>query len=583
MTHMRCVARVFVLVFFIFSAFGMAQTAGSSSLNDPFYPWMGNGGYDALDYDISLKINYNYRKVSGSTTMTAMAIQDLSSFNLDFGSMEVKAVTVNGKPARFEHEDPELLIVPDQAILKNKKFKVNVVFEGQPGSRVNANTIGYTWNTIGSDGLSVLSQPSMTMAWTPVNDYPADKATFSLHITALKDQTVVANGQLISKLENPDQTATSTFRIATPTTTYMLVVAVGDFQYDDAGVIDGVHYRNYFSYSTSETFKGIIAKAPKIMKYLTTRLGAYPFDEFGVFTSNTFGGGGLETQTLVSLEPKYYNSDYSEDAVDEEEILAHEMTHQWFGASVTYQNHAQTFLHEGFAEYFGDLYMNDTQNSNYLAEQFQRAYKHVVNGLWTYKSTKTEMLELLQDTYHNLDFTLITATSILDSLFGSSLPAIKRQQILDQINMKPDLAVLISALEKLSFTRVYFTRKTWQELTGGYPSDGSLYVRSRVTPPGKFEADDYVLNLGVYYRGAMALHALKLKTGDELFYKILRTYLERYKFSNAFNQDFVNIVNELAGEKIKTFLESWLYDESVPDFPEMGLYAKDFQLGADFK
>jgi aminopeptidase N len=583
MTQMRFVARVFALVFFIFSTFGMAQTAGSSSLNDPFYPWMGNGGYDALDYDISLKINYNYQKVSGSTTMTAMATQDLSSFNLDFGSMEVKAVTVNGKPARFEHNDPELMIVPDQVILKNKKFKVNVVFEGQPGSRVNANSIGYTWNTNGSDGLSVLSQPSMTMAWTPVNDYPADKATFTLRITAPKNETIAANGKLISKLENPDQTATTTYRIATPTTTYMLVFAVGEFQFDDAGIVDGVHYRNFFSNSTSETFKGIIAKAPTIMKYLTTRLGAYPFEDFGVLTTNTFGGGGLETQTLVSLEPKYYNSDYSEDTVGEEEILAHEMTHQWFGASVTYQNHAQTFLHEGFAEYFGYSYINDTQNPNYLAGQFQNGYRHVVNGQWTYKSSKAEMLELLQDTYHNLDFTLLTATSILDGLFGSSLPAIKRQQILDQIKIKPDLAVLISALEKLSFTRVNFTRKIWQELTGGYPSDGPLYVRSRVTPPGKFEADDYVLNPGVYWRGAMTLHALKLKTGEELFYKILRTYLERYKFSNAFNQDFVNIVNELAGEKVKAFLESWLYDDHVPDFPEMGLYTKDFQLGADFK
>ncbi len=583
MTHMRFAARVFALVFFMFNTFGMAQTAGSSSLNDPFYPWMGNGGYDAMDYDIKLRIRDYHLSESGSTTMTAMATQDLRSFNLDFGSMEVKAVTVNGKPARFEHDDPELLIVPDQAIVKNKKFKVNVVFEGQPGSKVNANTIGNTWNTVGIDGLSVLSQPSMTMAWTPVNDYPADKATFTLQITAPKEETVAANGKLISKLENPDQTVTSTFRIATPTTTYMLVFAVGDFQYDDAGTIDGVHYRNFFSYSTSSMFKGIIAKAPTIMKYLTDRLGAYPFEDFGVLTTNTFGSGGLETQSLVSLEPKYYNADEQEDPIDETEVLTHEMAHQWFGALVTYQNHAQTFLHEGFAQYFGYLYVNDTQAANYLSEQFQSEYRHVVNGQWTYKSTKAEMLELLQDTYRILDFTLETATLILDGLFGSSLSAIKRQQILDQIKITPYLAVFISALEKLSFTRVYFTRKTWQELTGGYPSDGPLYIRSKVTPPGKFEANDYVLNAGVYFRGAMAVHALRLKTGDELFYKILRTYLERYKFSNAFNQDFVNIVNELAGEKVKVFLESWLYNDHVPDFPEMGLYAKDFQLGADFK
>ncbi len=580
MNPMRFVARVFVLALFILNAFGLAQTAGSSSLNDPFYPWMGNGGYDALDYDIRLRIRDYHLSESGSTTMTAMATQDLSSFNLDFGSMEVKAVTVNGKPARFEHNDPELMIVPDQAIVKNKKFKVNVVFEGQPSSRVNANTIGNTWNVFGTDGLSVLSQPSMTMAWTPVNDHPADKATFTLSITAPKEETVAANGQLISKLENPDQTATSTFRIGVPTTTYMLVFAVGEFQYDDAGTVDGVHYRNYFSYSTSSMFKGIIAKAPKIMKYLTTRLGAYPFEDFGVLTTNTFGSGGLETQTLVSLEPKYYNSDDQEDPVDETEVLAHEMTHQWFGASVTYQNHAQTFLHEGFAQYFGYLYINDNQDPTYLAQRFQTRYRSVVNGQITYLSSKAELLEYLQDSLQHYDFNSDRAATILDGFFGSSLQAEKRQEILDQVKTTPKLSVFLAAIEKLSFSRVYFTFQTWHDLTG---SGGGIFLNSRFTPPAKLEAGDYPLNGGVYDRGAMAVHALRLKTGDELFFKILRTYLERYKFSNAFNQDFVNIVNELAGEQVKAFLESWLYDDRVPDFPEMGLYAKDFGLGADFK
>jgi aminopeptidase N len=579
MNPIHFVARVFVLFFFIFSTIGMAQTAGSSSLNDPFYPWMGNGGYDALDYDIKIRIRDYHLSESGSTTMTAMATQDLSSFNLDFGSMEVKAVIVNGKPARFEHNDPELMIVPDQFIAKNKKFKVNVVFEGSPGSRVNANTIGATWNIAGSDGLSVLSQPSMTMAWTPVNDYPADKATFTLHITAPKEETVAANGQLISKLENPDQTATTTYRIAIPTTTYMLVFAVGDFQFEDAGIVDGVHYRNFFSQSTSSIFKGIIAKAPKIMKYLTDRLGAYPFDDFGVLTTDTFGGGGLETQSLVSLAPKYSTNDV-ENPVDETEILAHEMTHQWFGASVTYQNHAQTFLHEGFAQYFGYSYVNDTQNPNYLLEQFQNEYRHVVNGRYTYQYTKKQLLESLQKTYGRFDFSVEQTLLILDGFFGSSLLPVKRQKILDQVKIKPNVSVLIAALEKLSFTRVLFNVETWRDLTG---ASGDIFIKERLTPPGKFEASDYVLNPGVYWRGAMTLHALKLKTGDELFFRILRTYLERYKFSNAFNQDFVNIVNEFAGEKVKAFLESWLYDDHVPDFPEMGLYAKDFRLGADFK
>ena len=132
MNRLRFIARVFVIIVSILSTIGFAQTAGSSSLNDPFYPWMGNGGYDALDYDIQLKIPENPISESGNTTMTAMATQDLSSFNLDFGAMEVIAVTVNGTVARFEHNDPELMIVPEAPLAKNKTFKVNVVFKVAP-------------------------------------------------------------------------------------------------------------------------------------------------------------------------------------------------------------------------------------------------------------------------------------------------------------------------------------------------------------------------------------------------------------------------------------------------------------------
>jgi hypothetical protein len=461
-----------------------------------------------------------------------------------------------------------------------------VVFEGSPGSSVNANTIGNTWNVFGTDGLSVLSQPSMTMAWTPVNDYPADKATFTLRITAPKEETVVANGKLISKLEDFDKTATTTYRISTPTTTYMLVFAVGDFQFDDAGVIDGVHYRNFFSYSTTSAFKNIIAQSPKIMKYLTTHLGAYPFDDFGVFTTNSFeSGGALETQSLITLKPKYLNSDGKEDPIEETEVLAHEMAHQWFGALVTYQNHAQTFLHEGFAQYLGYAYMNDTQNPNYMLEQLRDNYPSIVQGEWTFENTKAELLKLLREHFGEVYLLAPKVSDILDGLFGSSLTNTNRERILKLVDVEFSIAKLADEIEKLSFTRVLYTAQAYSDFSGllGRPYYLNISGRSKVTPPGKFSTNDYVLNAGVYYRGAMTLHALKLKTGDDLFYKILRTYLERYKFSNAFNQDFVNIVNELAGEKVKVFLESWLYDDHVPDFPEMGLYAKDFVLGADFK
>ena len=62
----------------LMSNLAWAQSAGSASLNDPIYAFMGNGGYDALDYQIDLRFSSDKKTVTGITTIEAMASQDLS-------------------------------------------------------------------------------------------------------------------------------------------------------------------------------------------------------------------------------------------------------------------------------------------------------------------------------------------------------------------------------------------------------------------------------------------------------------------------------------------------------------------------
>ena len=57
-------------------------------------------------------------------------------------------------------------------------------------------------------------------------------------------------------------------------------------------------------------------------------------------------------------------------------------------------------------------------------------------------------------------------------------------------------------------------------------------------PPGNPPADN-LFNGGVYVRGGLTLHALRLEVGDEVFFDILKTYAERYKYGNATTEDFI--------------------------------------------
>ncbi|MDQ2693039.1 MAG: M1 family metallopeptidase [Chloroflexota bacterium] len=96
--------------------------------------------------------------------------------------------------------------------------------------------------------------------------------------------------------------------------------------------------------------------------------------------------------------------------------------------------------------------------------------------------------------------------------------------------------------------------------------------RERMSPPGEPPADS-LFNPGVYYWGALTLHALRLEVGDDVFFEILKTYHERYKGGSARTADFIAVAEEVSGKELSTFFDSWLYSEQLAPIPEMGLEA----------
>jgi aminopeptidase N len=88
--------------------------------------------------------------------------------------------------------------------------------------------------------------------------------------------------------------------------------------------------------------------------------------------------------------------------------------------------------------------------------------------------------------------------------------------------------------------------------------------------PGNPAADN-LFNGGVYLRGGLTLHALRLEVGDETFFEILKTYHERYKGGNVTTDDFIAVAEEVSGKDLQTFFDNWLNENKMPPIPELGL------------
>jgi aminopeptidase N len=323
-----------------------AGTPGAEGVGDPYFPGLGNGGYDVEHYDLALTWVADDARLEGVVTITATATQDLSRFNLDLAGLEVRSVTVDEATATWERSDRELVVTPGGSIADGAEFAVEVAYDGAPerlGDGTDLFEVG--WQVDGREAF-VIAEPAGAATFFPVNDHPSDKATYTIAVTAPEDQVVAANGVLTGEPEAAGGTRTWTYEAEHPMASYLVQVAIGDYVLDDAGEVAGVSLRHALHRSYVEAARSTVARTGEMVDLLDDVFGPYPFDVYGVLAVDQPLGFALETQTLTII-----GSDVGRQGRGADAILLHELAHQWVGNSVTPATWQDIWLNEGFATY----------------------------------------------------------------------------------------------------------------------------------------------------------------------------------------------------------------------------------------
>ena len=68
----------------------------------------------------------------------------------------------------------------------------------------------------------------------------------------------------------------------------------------------------------------------------------------------------------------------------------------------------------------------------------------------------------------------------------------------------------------------------------------------------------------VYYRGAMALQALRVAVGDDAFFEILRTWVAEHRDGTASIADFIALAEHISGQQLDDVFTTWLYTAGKP-------------------
>jgi aminopeptidase N len=308
---------------------------GPPGLGDPFFPNAGNGGYDVSHYSLAFSYDPATRNLDGTATIRATATQNLSAFDLDLRGFEIPRLTVDGKPASFSREGQELIVNPAGGIKVGSQFTVVVGYRGQPSVVTDPDESIEGWVPT-DDGAFVVGEPQGSPAWYPVNDNPRDKATFDFAVTVPEGLTVMANGVLVSHDTSGGKTSW-VWEENEPMAPYLATATLGRFDLTESQLANGI--RSYVAVDPQLAKGQVLSKLPAIVDFYSSIYGPYPFAAVGaIVDSAKVVGYSLETQTKPVFP-----------YVPNEATLAHELSHQWYGDSVTLTQWPDIWLHEGFA------------------------------------------------------------------------------------------------------------------------------------------------------------------------------------------------------------------------------------------
>jgi len=321
-------------------------TAGDG-VGDTLFPALGNPGIDVTHYDIDIAYDAADDVVAGTVAIDLLLTEDRMQITLDSAGPAVSSVLVDGVLAVTEQDPPELRIT--LPIQRRAGDELHLMISYAVATEPVDSPIGLEsgwFNT--DDGSYVLNEPDGARTWLPCNDHPSDKATYTFTIEVPAGVTAVANGALLDHASS-DESEVWVWQEDRPMATYLVLLLTGDYEVIETAGPDGLPLVSVVLRDDLTTMQPFIDETPKMIEYFQKYLGKYPLDRYGIAMTDSLSGLAMETQER-SL---FSRDDFASGELGEfqQQLLSHELAHQWFGNAVSPARWHDIWLNESFATY----------------------------------------------------------------------------------------------------------------------------------------------------------------------------------------------------------------------------------------
>lgn len=460
---MRYTSLIFLSLIFSLSALSQEFTY-SDSLRGNLSEF--RSCYDVYYYDLDITVDdYQQKIINSYNNIHIKALSNFQTIQIDlFENLKIHSIQFEHKKLEFQRIHNAVFINFPRIINENEKISFKVLYSGKPRVAVNPPWDGgFSWekDNNGNSWVGVSCQGLGASSWWPCKDHQSDEPdSMKITSTVRYPLQVISNGKKKSDKtffseELQSKANKSSWYVSYPINNYNVTLCIGDYKY-----FNDIHINNFdtleldyyvlkYNYNKArDHFQQVNPMLECFEKYF----GPYPFYKDG-YTLIETPYLGMEHQSAIAYGNNYlpgYNGNKQFIAgLDFDYIIVHETGHEWWGNSITTNDIADMWIHEGFCTYSEVLYVECIYGYDIMLKYVNNQKRSVRNDkpiIGPYNVNKKGS----NDMYQKGSLMLHTLRSLIDndSLWFSIIKGISEEfkykivdgiEIINYINEKVDL------------------------------------------------------------------------------------------------------------------------------------------------
>ena len=326
--------------------------------------------WDLTYYHLDIVVNPSDSTINGTNTVTYRVIKPAGLMQIDLQEpLKIIKAVQNNNVLNFKREGNVYWIELAEKQEQGKVYSVVLTYGGRP--KISARppwSGGITWKK-DKNGLPFVAsscQGDGASLWWPCKDHMYDEPdSMLISVNVPGNLMDVSNGRLRSVVKQKNKTKTYNWFVANPIDNYGVNINIADYAHfseiynGEKGRLDCDYY---VLKEDLDKAKLQFKQAPLMLAAFEHWFGQYPFYEDG-YKLVEAPYLGMEHQSSVTYGNGFKNGYRGTDlsgsgwGLKFDFIIIHESAHEWFANSITYEDIADMWIHESFANYAESLYV----------------------------------------------------------------------------------------------------------------------------------------------------------------------------------------------------------------------------------